>query len=29
VHTPGIFINRLVHNPTPDKKIEKLTLRKV
>jgi 3-oxoacid CoA-transferase subunit A len=29
VHTPGIFINRLVHNPTPDKRIEKLTLRKV
>ena len=29
IHTPGIFVHRLVHNPTPDKRIEKKTLREV
>jgi 3-oxoacid CoA-transferase subunit A len=28
VHTPGIFVQRLVHNPSPEKKIEKRTVRK-
>jgi len=28
IHTPGIYVHRLVHNPTPDKKIEKRTTRK-
>jgi 3-oxoacid CoA-transferase subunit A len=27
VHTPGIFIHRLVHNPNPEKRIEKKTTR--
>ena len=27
IHTPGIFVHRLVHNPNPDKHIEKLTTR--
>ena len=27
VHTPGIFVHRIVHNPNPDRRIEKLTLR--
>ncbi|WP_110668906.1 CoA transferase subunit A [Salinicola halophilus] len=27
VHLPGIFVHRLVHNPTPEKRIEKRTLR--
>jgi 3-oxoacid CoA-transferase subunit A len=29
VHTPGIFISRIVHNPTPEKRIEQRTVRKV
>ena len=29
VHTPGIFVHRLVHNPNPEKRIEKKTTRKV
>ena len=28
VHTPGIFVHRIVHNPTAEKRIEKRTLRK-
>ena len=27
IHTPGIFVQRLVHNPIPEKRIEKRTLR--
>ena len=27
IHTPGIFVHRLVHNPNPEKRIEKLTTR--
>ena len=27
VHTPGIFVHRLVHNPHPEKRIEKITTR--
>jgi 3-oxoacid CoA-transferase subunit A len=27
IHTPGIFVHRLVHNPQPEKRIEKRTLR--
>ena len=27
IHTPGIFVHRLVHHPMPDKKIEKRTIR--
>jgi 3-oxoacid CoA-transferase subunit A len=27
IHTPGIFVHRLVHNPTPEKRIEKRTTR--
>jgi 3-oxoacid CoA-transferase subunit A len=27
VHTPGIFVQRLVHNPTPNRQIEKRTTR--
>ncbi len=29
VHTPGIFVHRIVHNPKPEKRIERLTLRKI
>ncbi len=29
IHTPGIFVHRLVHNPNPEKRIEKRTIRKV
>lgn len=29
IHTPGIFVQRLVHNPTPERRIEKKTIRKV
>ena len=29
VHLPGIFVHRIVHNPTPEKRIEKRTLREV
>jgi 3-oxoacid CoA-transferase subunit A len=28
IHTPGIFIQRLVHNPHPEKRIEKRTVRR-
>jgi 3-oxoacid CoA-transferase subunit A len=28
VHTPGIFVQRLVHNPNPEKRVEQRTLRK-
>jgi 3-oxoacid CoA-transferase subunit A len=27
IHTPGIFVHRLVHNPRPEKRIEKRTTR--
>ncbi len=27
IHTPGIFVHRLVHNPHPEKRIEKKTVR--
>jgi 3-oxoacid CoA-transferase subunit A len=27
IHTPGIFVHRLVHNPFPEKRIEKRTIR--
>jgi 3-oxoacid CoA-transferase subunit A len=27
IHTPGIFVHRLVHNPRPEKRIEKVTTR--
>jgi 3-oxoacid CoA-transferase subunit A len=27
VHTPGIFVHRVVHNPRPEKRIEKRTIR--
>jgi len=27
IHTPGIFVHRLVHNPNPTKRIEKITTR--
>jgi 3-oxoacid CoA-transferase subunit A len=27
VHLPGIYVHRIVHNPTPEKRIEKLTTR--
>src|SRR5882757_8499973 len=28
IHTPGIFVKRLIHNPSPEKRIEQRTLRK-
>ena len=28
IHTPGIYVKRLVHNPKPEKRIEQRTLRK-
>jgi 3-oxoacid CoA-transferase subunit A len=28
IHTPGIFVQRLVHNPHPEKRIEQRTMRK-
>jgi len=28
VHTPGIFVQRIVHNPAPDKPVERRTVRK-
>jgi 3-oxoacid CoA-transferase subunit A len=28
IHTPGIFVKRLVHNPHPEKRIEQRTVRK-
>ncbi|WP_028310308.1 CoA transferase subunit A [Derxia gummosa] len=27
VHTPGIYVHRIVHNPTPEKRIEQRTIR--
>lgn len=27
IHTPGIYVHRLVHNPNPEKRIEKRTIR--
>ncbi len=27
IHTPGIFVHRVVHNPYPEKRIEKITTR--
>ncbi len=27
VHTPGIFVQRFVHNPSPEKRIEQLAVR--
>ncbi len=27
IHTPGIFVHRIVHNPTPEKRIEQRTTR--
>src|SRR5579859_5650818 len=29
IHTPGIFVHRLVHNPNPEKRIEKKSTREV
>lgn len=29
IHTPGIYVHRLVHNPHPEKRIEKRTIREV
>jgi 3-oxoacid CoA-transferase subunit A len=29
IHTPGIFVQRLVHNPNAERKIEKTVTRKV
>lgn len=29
IHTPGIYIQRIVHNPIPERRIERRTLRKV
>jgi 3-oxoacid CoA-transferase subunit A len=29
IHTPGIFVHRVVHNPNPEKRIEKVTTREV
>jgi len=28
IHTPGVYVHRLVHNPNPEKRIEKRTTRK-
>ncbi len=28
IHTPGIFVHRVIHNAAPERRIEKLTLRK-
>jgi 3-oxoacid CoA-transferase subunit A len=28
IHTPGIYVHRLIHNPTPEKRIERKTTRK-
>jgi 3-oxoacid CoA-transferase subunit A len=27
IHTPGIYVKRLVHNPHPEKRIEQRTVR--
>jgi 3-oxoacid CoA-transferase subunit A len=28
IHTPGIFVHRVIHNPTPERRIERKTVRK-
>jgi 3-oxoacid CoA-transferase subunit A len=28
IHTPGIFVQRIIHNPSPEKRIEQRTVRK-
>lgn len=28
IHTPGIFVHRVIHNPDPEKRIERRTIRK-
>ena len=28
IHTPGIYVQRIVHNPTPTKRVEQRTIRK-
>jgi 3-oxoacid CoA-transferase subunit A len=28
IHTPGIFVHRILHNPSPEKRIERRTIRK-
>ena len=28
IHTPGIYVHRVVHNPTPERRIERKTIRK-
>lgn len=28
IHTPGIYVHRVVHNPTPERRIERRTVRK-
>ena len=27
IHTPGVYVQRLVHNPNPEKRIERITTR--
>ena len=29
IHTPGIYVHRLIHNPNPEKRVERKTIRKV
>ncbi|HEY4357496.1 MAG TPA: CoA transferase subunit A [Acidobacteriaceae bacterium] len=29
IHTPGIFVHRIIHNPTPEKRVERRTVREV
>jgi len=29
VHLPGIYVHRIVHNPNPEKRIERITLREI
>jgi 3-oxoacid CoA-transferase subunit A len=29
IHTPGIYVQRIIHNPAPEKRIEQRTIRKV
>ncbi len=29
IHTPGIYVHRVVHNPNPEKRIEKMTTRNI
>ena len=28
IHTPGIFVQRVVHNPNPERRIERRTITK-